>query len=478
MTIRNAAASLPSAGSTRRDFLRGVAATAGALALSPTLLSLAGCSDQAQARQRPPGDKLRIGFVGVGGKGVANINGILGTGETIAALCDIDDDKMTEGRQKTKLDDKFPAARRYRDWREMIAKEGDLDAVVVTTPDHMHAPVAMAALSRGLHVYCEKPLTRTVWEARRLRELASAPGLATQMGNQGSADGGMRRGIELIRAGVIGTVREVHAWTNRPIWPQGVARPAEKDEVPANVWWDGFLGVAPERPYKKGAYHAFNWRGWHDFGAGAFGDMGCHTLNLAFHALQLADPLEVEGVMTSDRMAETYPKASTVRFKFGDRSGLAATTLWWHDGGRKIPEDHMPAALKAHGIKASGLVLIGDAGIMYTDNDYNSSQMLALKGEEKLIPVNDHPAAKGPAITLPRAAKGHYQEWIDACRGGPTTFSSFAQASRLTETCLLGCIAQRVPGKVLNWDTAGMRFVNSPEADALVKPTYRTGWTV
>jgi predicted dehydrogenase len=468
--------SRPTASPSRRDFLKGLAAGAGALALPPSLLSLAGCG-QAAARVKPAGTPLNIAFVGVGGKGVANINGILGTGETIAALCDIDDHRMTEGREKTKVDGKFPTARRYRDWREMLAKEGDLDAVVVTTPDHMHAPVAMAALGRGLHVYCEKPLTRTVWEARRLRELASAPGLATQMGNQGSAADGMRRGIELVRAGVIGAVREVHAWTNRPIWPQGIARPEGSDPVPAHVWWDGFLGVAPERPFKQDVYHAFKWRGWHDFGAGAFGDMGCHTLNLAFHALQLADPLEIEGVKTSERMPETYPLSSTVRFRFGDRGGLPATTLWWYDGKHKFPDERMPAALKAHGIKTSGLLLIGDAGIMYSDNDYNASQLIALKGEEKLVAVGEHPATKGPAITLPRAAKGHYQEWIDACRGGPTPFSTFAQASRLTETCLLGCIAQRVPGKVLGWDAAAMRFAASPEADALLKPTYRGGWT-
>jgi predicted dehydrogenase len=459
---------------TRRDFLRAAAATAGTIALAPSLLGLAGCG--AQARQRPAGEKLRIGFVGAGGKGKANIDGILGTGEAIVALCDIDDGRMEGALKQTSP--KHPQARTYRDWRELIAAEKDLDCLVVTTPDHMHAPVAMAALTRGIHVYCEKPLTRTVWEARQLRQLAALPGLATQMGNQGSAASELRRGIEVLRAGVIGAVREVHAWTNRPIWPQGIARPAGVDPVPAGVFWEGFLGVAPDRPFKKDVYHAFKWRGWHDFGAGAFGDMGCHTLNLPFRAFDLADPIEVEGVSTSDRQPETFPASSTVRFRFAAGGGLPERTLWWYDGGVKPPAGKIPAALRARGeLKGSGVLLIGDEGVLYSDNDYNTSLFIALKGETEMKAVADHPAAKAPAITLPRAAKGHYQEWIDACRGGPAAFSSFGVAARLTETCLLGTIAQRCPGKVLAWDAAAMRFPNAPDADALIKPVYRAGWT-
>jgi predicted dehydrogenase len=461
---------------TRRDFLRGAAAAAGTIALAPSLLGLAGCATQ--ARQRPAGERLNVGFVGVGGKGKANIDGILGTGEAIVALCDIDDVRMEGGVKQTAA--KHPQARRYRDWRELIANESGkgLDCLVVTTPDHMHAPVAMAAMERGIHVYCEKPLTRTVWEARQMRQLAELPGLATQMGNQGSAAAELRRGIEVLRAGVIGPVREVHAWTNRPIWPQGIARPLDTDPVPAGLFWDGFLGVAPARPYKKDVYHAFKWRGWHDFGAGAFGDMGCHTLNLPFRALDLADPIEVEGVATSDHMPETFPASSTVRFRFAARGGLPERTMWWYDGGTKPPAGKIPAALRARGeLKGSGVLLIGDGGVLYSDNDYNTSLFIALTGEDQLKAVADHPAAKSPAITLPRAAKGHYQEWIDACRGGPAAFSSFAIASRLTETCLLGTIAQRCPGKTLAWDAAAMRFTNAPDADALVKPVYRPGWT-
>ena len=458
---------------TRRDFLRGLALGAGSLAIAPTLLSLAGCSS-VTARTRPAGERLNIGFVGAGGKGRANLDGVLSTSENVTALCDIDDQQMEKSFAKSA--DKHPTARKYRDWREMLAKEGDLDAVVITTPDHMHAPVAMAAMAKGLHIYCEKPLTRTIWEARKLAALASTPGLATQMGNQGSAAHGLRRGLELINAGIIGNVREIHAWSNRPVWPQGLARPDGSDQVPAHIWWDGFLGVAPTRPFKDGVYHTFKWRGWHDFGAGAFGDMGCHTLNLPFRAFDLADPVEVEGVATSDRSPETFPKASTVRFKFAANGSLPERTMWWYDGGTKPPMDRVPAPLAARGLKGSGLLLIGEAGIIYSEDDYNAKLFIALKGESELKASEEHPAAKSPAIILPRAEKGHYQEWMDAIRGKAPTFSSFAVAAKLTETCLLGAIAQRCPGKAMSWDAAAMRFTNAPDADALVTPTYRAGW--
>jgi hypothetical protein len=462
---------------TRRDFLRRLAYGAGAVAASATLLELTGCATQEATRRPVVGEPLRIGLVGVGGKGASNLDGILKTGERVAAICDIDANNLEKAGKK--LADSFPDARRYRDYRELLTKEHGLQALMVSTPDHMHAPVAMAAMARGLHVYCEKPLTRTVWEARRMRELASAPGLATQMGNQGSASGDLRHGIELIQAGVIGAVREVHAWTNRPIWPQGIARPEGADPVPESVYWDGWLGVAPERPYKKDVYHAFKWRGWCDFGAGAFGDMGCHTLNLPFRALDLADPSEVEGVSVSERQPETFPKSSTVRFAFPARHGLPETTLWWYDGGVKPPLERIPAAVRARGpLGGSGLVLVGDKGVIYSDDDYNTKLHLALAGEPQLVKVAEHPAALAVAATLPRALKGHYQEWVNACRGGPPAFSSFAIASRLTETCILGTIAQRCPGAKLAWDAAAMRFTNSEAANQLVKPVYRAGWAI
>ncbi len=458
----------------RRDFLRNLALGAGAVVASSTLLELAGC--QSEARQPSAGEKLQIGLVGVGGRGAGNLDGILKTDETIAAICDIDGGNLDKAWKK--ISDKFPQARRYRDWREMIAKEHELMAVAISTPDHMHAPIASAAMAHGLHVYCEKPLTRTVWEARQLRQLAEARGLATQMGNQGSASPDLRRGVELIQAGLIGQVREVHAWTNRPVWPQGLARPEGSDPIPENLFWDGFLGVAPERPFKKDVYHTFKWRGWHDFGAGAFGDMGCHTLNLPFRALDLSAPTQVEAVAVSDQMPETFPKSSTVRFSFPERHGLPATTLFWYDGGAKPPADRIPEVVRGGDpLGGSGLVLVGDAGVLYSTDDYNTKLHLALKGESKLVDANKHPALAAVPVTLPRALKGHHQEWVDACRGGPAAFSSFAVASRLSELCLLGTIAQRCPGKALAWDSAAMRFADSDAANALVKPTYRSGWT-
>jgi predicted dehydrogenase len=466
--------------STRRRFLRDLAVGTGAVITSATLLSIAGCADeresQASARIPQTGERMRIGLVGVGGRGKSNLEGVLGTSESITAICDVDAKKLEEAGGK--IADRFPKARRYKDYRELFAQESDLQAVVISTPDHMHAPVAMAALERGMHVYCEKPLTRTVWESRRLNELASAKGLATQMGNQGSASSDMRHGIELIQAGLLGTIREVHAWTNRPIWPQGIARPDGSDAVPETLFWEGWLGVAPERPYKADVYAPFKWRGWHDFGAGAFGDMGCHTLNLPFRSLHLADPVEIEAVSTSDHMPETFPKSSTVRFSFAARHGLPPATLWWYDGGVKPALERIPEAVRARGaLGGSGLVLVGDAGVMFSDDDYNTKLWIALKGEDKLTKVADHAAAQAVAMTLPRATKGHYQEWVDAARGGPAAFSNFAIASKLAETCILGTIAQRIPGKNLPWNAAEMRFADD-EATKLVKPVYRPGWAV
>ncbi len=459
---------------TRRDLIRNAALGAGALAVSNGLLT--GCDGGRTVRSD---EKLRVAMVGSGGKGMANLDGILGTGETVVAFCDVDAHKI-DGALAALLK-KTPSAaqpRRYRDYRELLAGEPDLHAVMISTPDHMHAPVAVAAMARGLHVYCEKPLTRTIAEARRLSGLARSKGLVTQMGNQGSASSDMRHGIEIVRAGVIGPVRAVHAWTNRPVWPQGIARPEGADPVPDFLNWDGWLGVAPERPYKEKVYHTFNWRGWYDFGCGAFGDMGCHTLNLPFRALQLADPYEIEGVATSDHMPETFPHASTVRFAFKERGGLPATTLWWYDGGTKPPADVIPEAVKALGpLGGSGLLLVGDAGWIFSTDDYNTKLFIALKGENTLTAASAHAAALAVPASLPRAAKGHYQEWVDAIRGGAPTFSSFAIGSKLTETCLLGTIAQRCPGRKLAWDAAAMSF-GDVDADALVKPKYRAAWAV
>lgn len=462
---------------TRRNFLRTLGIAAGATFLAPSLLQLGGCNDNG-VRVRKPGEKLRLAGIGVGGRGKDNLRFMTETGETIAALCDVDANNLAAAA--TQIATPFPTVARYRDWRELLAREQDLDGVFISTPDHMHAPIALAAIARGLHVYCEKPLTRTIREARTLRQAAAKPGIVTQMGNHGSANANMRRGIEAIRAGVIGPIREVHAWTNRPdpYWPQGIERPAGEDTVPEHLDWDLWLGVAPQRPFKAGVYHQLKWRGFHDFGTGAFGDMGCHTLNLAYHALDIGDPVEATCTDSSDRMPETFAKRSTVRFRFGERHGLAPMTLWWSDGGNLPPADALPACVRARGkLPIAGNIIIGDGGVIFSDGDYNDSLYLALKGEDRLRSLFTHAAVKDLPATLPRARKGHHQEWVDACRGQVATFAPFAHAARLAETCSIGSIAQRMPGTVLAWDAANACFPGHPAATAMVDPPYRSGWT-
>jgi hypothetical protein len=386
----------------------------------------------------------------------------------------------------------------------MLERERDtIDAVTISIPDHMHAPAAVLAMRLGKHVYCQKPLTHTIWEARRLRELARRSGVVTQMGNQGSGSTELRRAVELLQAGVIGPVREVHVWTNRPVWPQGVARPTHVDLVPDSLDWNLWLGVAPARPYVGGgdeppadktlchqkgfgAYHLFNWRGWHDFGTGALGDMACHTANLPFRALQLGYPTEVEA-WVEGTAEETYPKRSKVRFQFPARPHpvhagvtLPPLTLWWYDGGWR-PEETLIADVTVLRGEApmAGCYLVGEKGRLFSGGDYGDGNTMRLNAEPKLRSLLKHEACKGVPETLPRV-KNNYQEWVDACMAGDPAqpFSRFEIAAYLTEIVLIGCIAQRLPGRVIAWDGPNMRSPNTPEVAPLVRGTYRPGWTV
>jgi hypothetical protein len=479
---------------TRRQFLYYSAmAAAGASALRGFAAP--------RPRKLAAGDKLRIACVGVGGKGHSDLHCV--STEEIVALCDVDEGQAASARKS------FPNAKFYFDWREMLDKEEkNIDAVTVSTPDHLHGLVASAAIKLGKHVYCQKPLTQTVYEARYLRKLAKDYGVVTQMGNQGSAEDGLRRAVEVVQAGIIGPIRQIHVWTNRPVWSQGIVRPAGEDPIPDSLKWDLWLGPAAARPFKANwpadqlpsirssdhppVYLPFVWRGWFDFGTGALGDMACHTANLPFRAARLGYPRLVELLDHSELNPDTYPKSSRIRFVFPEREGLPETEFFWYDGNPsdktckpfRPPED-VTRYVKdmLDDVPASGCLLIGDKGQLFSPDDYGTSFFLKLNDETELVSGNNHAAVKAVPITLPRNAHHgdadwrQHQEWIAGCKGGPTPYSNFDVAAYLTEIILLGCVALRV-GKRLEWDGPNMRATNTPEAARFVKRDYRDGWSL
>lgn len=465
---------------TRRHFIFLSTLAAGGVALSSC------------ARPRPrrisPNEKLNIGVVGAAGKGASDTDHC--ASENIVALCDVDE-AHAAGQIK-----KYPKARFYRDWRKMLEQEKSLDAVIVSTPDHLHGIVAATAIRMGKHVYCQKPLTQTVYEARLLRRLAREYGVVTQMGNQGSAEDGLRRAVECIQAGLIGQVREVHVWSNRPIWPQGMDRPPGEDPVPPTLDWDLWLGPAPWRPYKRDVYHPFNWRGWQDFGTGALGDMACHTANMPFRALKLGYPTEVEA-WSSGMNKESFPLKSRIRFQFPAREGLAPVTFWWYDGGNPLPNNpyrhdgnnkpprEITADVEAMmgTVPGSGCILVGDKGVLFSPDDYGARFFVKLKGEKEMVDGRNHEAVKAIPQTIERnpfpgdADKRQHLEWIAACKDGKRCYSDFEIAAYLTEIILLGCVALQV-GKRLAWDGPNMRAKNAPEAAQYIKRQYRKGWEI
>ena len=462
---------------TRRQFIHTTAIAGAAM--------FAGCASN-KPRRIAPNEKLNIGVVGVMGKGSTDTDHC--ATENIVALCDVDSARCASQLKK------YPNEKFYTDWREMLAKETTLDAVIVSTPDHTHAAIAAEAIRLGKHVYCQKPLTQTVHEARLLRKLAKQNGVVTQMGNQGSAEDGLRRAVEIVQAGLIGQVREVHVWSNRPVWPQGMGRPEGSDPIPATMNWDLWLGPAQDRPFKKDAYHDFKWRGWQDFGTGALGDMACHTANMPFRALKLGYPTEIEA-WSSGINKESYPLKSRIRFQFPAREGLAPVSFHWYDGGdpkaenpfthdgNNKPAKEITAEIEEMmgEVPGSGCVLIGDKGKLFSPDDYGAKFFLKLNGEKELLNGKDHPAVKAIPQTIPRNAFTgdtdfrHHQEWIAGCKGGPVPYSNFEIAGYLTEIILLGCIALRV-GKKLEWDGPNMRATNAPEAAQYVKRNNRKGW--
>src|SRR5215207_832832 len=368
---------------TRRDFIKSSSLLTGGVILGAPYF----------ARTQNANSKINVACIGVGGKGGSDTSHAYAVGGNIVALCDVDSNRLNakdkELKDKSGKDSRIYTPKLYKDWRKMFDELGkSIDAVTVSTPDHMHGSASITAMRMGKHVYCQKPLTQTVWEAREMRRLANEKKLATQMGNQGSAGDGLRRAVEVIQAGIIGAPRELHVWSNRPIWPQGVPRPQGKDPVPSNLDWDLWLGPAQMRPYKKDTYHTFKWRGWYDFGTGALGDMACHTVNMPFRALKLGYPTSIEAESTGINK-ETWPKSSKIRFEFPKREGLVPCSFWWYDGGWKPTDDvnefvnkHYTALKDNAGnprkVPASGCLLIGDKGQLFTPDDYGGNFMVKM----------------------------------------------------------------------------------------------------
>lgn len=440
------------------------------------------------ARSAPasPLSQLNVGVIGAGGKGSSDCDNAAHWGANIAALCDIDSQNLKKKAVR------FPQARQFADWREMLDVMGDkIDAVTVSTPDHSHAVASIAAMKRGKHVYCQKPLTWSIAEARRMRELAAEKKVVTQMGNQGTSENNLREAVEVVKSGGIGEVTQVHVWTNRPVWDQGkrytgFARP-QAEAIPSNVNWYLFLGPAPDRPYSK-VYHPFSWRGWLDFGTGALGDMACHTANMAVMALDLFEPKSFEAIENTGIVGgEQFPRRSTIKFEFGTRGSLPPCTLFWYDGGNLpgedvLSNDEVPQSFREEVAKkgrkdamSSGSLLVGSKGKLFSPNDYGAQYYL--------LPEKDFASFQKPSVMLPRVTAAgdvdqrHMSEFIAACKGEGKTMSNFEYAGRLTETILCGNLALRFKESI-EWDAVNMKATNCNEANHYVHREYRDGYSI
>jgi len=438
---------------TRRTFIKQSAAASLVL---PTFISSSAFGAN---------DRLNIAAVGVGGKGEGDIAST-SQGQNVVAICDVDDRTLGEAEKK------YPSAKVYNDWRKLLEQK-DIDAVTVSTPDHMHAPIAISAMQLGKHVYVQKPLAHTIHEARQMRLLAKQYGVVSQMGNQGHSSSGYRTVVKLIQDGTIGKVKEAHAWSDRPIWPQGIDRPAKVDPVPSYLHWDLWLGVAKERPFVgptedskrgRGVYHPFNWRGWLDFGVGALGDMGCHIIDPVVWSCELAAPTKV----WSDGPApngETFPEWGIIHYEFPGTKRTAgdAFQMTWYDG-RKKPAEELAQLPEGESLPDNGSLFIGEKGVLLCPHG----------GSPRLLPTNQYADFTIDAVE----GSDHYMQWTNACKGTDKTTSHFDYAVPLTETVLLGTIAIRFPGKEIEWNSEKLEVTNVAGANAFVRKSYRDGWQV
>jgi len=439
---------------TRRTFLKNSAAAAAGLTILPGF-TVSGLGHV------PPSDKLNVAGIGVGGRGGGVLEGL--ASENIVALCDVD------WKYAKSTFDKYPKAKKYYDWRKMFDEMGDdIDAVVVGTPDHTHAIISIHAMKMGKHVYCEKPLTHSVWESRQMTEVARQNNVVTQMGNQGNSGEGIRQICEWIWDGAIGEIREAHAWTNRPIWPQGLERPKKKMEIPDHLKWDLFIGPARYRPYNS-VYHPWNWRGWWDFGTGALGDMACHIMDPIFKALKLQYPTQVEA-SSSPINTESPPQAEVVRYSFPARSNMPkvnmpAVEVAWYDGGL-LPErpPELPEGEIMGRDRNGGCLFVGTKGKI----------MCGTYGRNPfLLPLSYDEAYQRPPQKLRRVQTNHIMDWVRACKENPGNrvmpSSNFDYAGPLTEMVLMGVVATRLQDlkRKLLWDGVNMKFKNIDEDDEI-----------
>ena len=516
----------------RRNFLRGLAGMAA--------LGTGGCFSIGKGN-----GKIRLACVGAWGKGFSDWMPMVQSGlAELVAICDADRDVLDliakdKGFQALGIDlSKIPF---FTDYRKLLDNAGVLgiQAMTVSTPDHVHAPVAIQAMKMGIHVYVQKPLVRTLWELDYFGKTAKDNGVIVQMGNQGSALNSMRRCTEILQSGIIGEAKEVHVWTNRPVWPQGqavsdwVKAHPQGDPVKKTLDWNAWLATAKERvflgeygkdvkaydPWNLGrnVYHRFTWRGFHDFGAGAFGDMACHTMNLAFRGLELGTVTDAECIKIEEKNDLAYPTKSVVKMTYAARDSkirkgvkLPAVTLFWYDGfdeknpgksGNKPTADVMPKVVKTFGeVPDTGCYIIGSKGCVLMQDDYGAKCAIALNDEEKFVDVFAHEAGKAVPRSIPFVgedvvktgkstvamtgfANEHYVEFLNAIRGEGAVyeqthsrcFSDVEYCVPQMEGILVGCIAQQVPGKLV-WNCKTQTFAGSDAANALVKPYIRSGW--
>ncbi|MFC1596517.1 Gfo/Idh/MocA family protein [Planctomycetota bacterium] len=441
----------------RRDFV-AAAASAAAFSIVPRHV-LGG------AKQTAPSEKLNIAGIGVGGMGKHNLSQV--ETENIVALCDVDHNHAA-GTFK-----KYPDAKVHTDFREMLQTQPDIDAVVVATPDHTHAVISMAAIKAGKHVYCQKPLTHDVYEARALAEAAREAGVATQMGIQGHSTEGVRQIYEWINDGAIGEVREVDAWCSLSYYPWGHAgwssrwgeRPKDTPPVPDSLDWDLWIGPAPMRPYHP-AYHPAVWRCWWDFGSGMMGDRGAHTLDPVFWALNLGAPVSVEATSMGGN-EDTHPLAAIITFDFPARDKLPPVKLTWYDGLRAPRPEELEEG-RIMGDREGGVIFKGTKGKLMCGTYGNVA---------RLIPESRMKEYERPPKTLPRVPDCHEQDWVRACKGGPAAGANFDYSGPLTEMCTLGNVAKRLDTRIV-WDPEKFEVTNLPEANQHVRKTYREGWSL
>jgi predicted dehydrogenase len=437
--------------SSRRQFLGRSIQAGAALPFAYNWLRAAGANE-----------RLNVAAVGCAGRSGADLNGVAASPNVnIAAICDVDESAAHLG----KAAEKFPKARRFTDWRKLLDQAKDFDAVIVGVPDHMHCPIALAAMRLGKHVYCEKPLAHTLFEVRQMRQAAEKYRVVTQMGNQIQSHPCYRTAVKLVHDGAIGKVKEVHSWQAGTMkWFLTDERPAGSDPVPASVHWDKWLGPAPERPYKAKVYHPHNWRAWQDYSNGQLGDFGCHILDPVFMALGLTAPRSVQAEAAPTN-GDSWTRWCKVRYVFPgtQRTSGETLSLTWYDGEGRFPPREALGLSENVKLTQAGSVLRGEKGTLLIPH---------VGKTPKLLPEDQF--ADFQVELLPE--RNHHVTWVDACRGGAPTTSPFSYAAPLTETVLLGTVAIRVPNETLKWDAASLKVPNSAPANALITKHYRKGW--